>query len=74
MHRAPTSTAWAMRSATVPPRPSRCTQNFETVPLLLVATLWYLILTTALSIGQSHLERHFGRGQVPLRARRTARG
>ena len=48
-------------------------QNFETVPLLLVATLWYLILTTALSIGQSYLERYFGKGHVPLRARRTAK-
>lgn len=48
-------------------------QNFETVPLLVVATLWYLILTTALSIGQSYLERYFGRGQVPLRARRASK-
>ncbi len=48
-------------------------QNFETVPLLLVATLWYLILTTALSIGQSYLERYFGKGHVPLRAKRTAK-
>jgi polar amino acid transport system permease protein len=48
-------------------------QNFETVPLLLVATLWYLILTTALSIGQFYLERYFGKGHVPLRAKRTAK-
>jgi polar amino acid transport system permease protein len=48
-------------------------QNFETVPLLLVATLWYLILTTALSVGQSYLERYFGKGHVPLRARRAAK-
>lgn len=46
-------------------------RNFETFPLLLVATLWYLILTTTLSIGQSYLERHFGKGQVsPTRPRR----
>jgi polar amino acid transport system permease protein len=36
--------------------------NFEVVPLLLVATLWYVILTTLLSIGQHYLERHYGRG------------
>jgi len=37
-------------------------QNFEIIPLLLVATLWYVILTTLLSIGQFFVERHFARG------------
>jgi polar amino acid transport system permease protein len=36
--------------------------NYRTIPLLLVASLWYLIVTTVLSIGQYYLERHFGRG------------
>ncbi len=36
--------------------------NFETIPLLVVASIWYLIMTTILSIGQYYLERHFGRG------------
>ena len=36
--------------------------TFETIPLLLVASAWYLIMTTVLSIGQYYLERHFGRG------------
>jgi polar amino acid transport system permease protein len=36
--------------------------NFEVIPLLLVATLWYVILTTLLSIGQHYVERHYGRG------------
>src|SRR5215469_7691243 len=36
--------------------------NFATVPLLVVASVWYLIMTTIASIGQHHLERHFGRG------------
>jgi polar amino acid transport system permease protein len=36
--------------------------NFRQIPLLLVASLWYLLLTTILSIGQYYLERHFGRG------------
>lgn len=35
--------------------------NFQTIPLLIVASLWYLALTTVLSIGQHYLERHFGR-------------
>jgi len=42
-------------------------QNFLIVPLLLVTTLWYIILTTVLSIGQFYVERHFARGR-----RRTA--
>src|SRR2546423_7250126 len=36
--------------------------NYRTIPLLIVASIWYLIVTTVLSIGQSYLERHFGRG------------
>jgi polar amino acid transport system permease protein len=37
-------------------------QNFQVIPLLLVATLWYVILTTLLSIGQFYVERHYARG------------
>ena len=36
--------------------------NFKTVPLLLVACLWYLLCTTVLSIGQFYVERYFARG------------
>ena len=36
--------------------------NYRTIQLLIVASLWYLIVTTILSIGQFYLERHFGRG------------
>jgi polar amino acid transport system permease protein len=36
--------------------------NYRTIPLLFVASIWYLIVTTVLSIGQFYLERHFGRG------------
>jgi polar amino acid transport system permease protein len=36
--------------------------NFETIPLLVVASIWYLIMSSVLSIGQVYLERHFGRG------------
>ena len=38
--------------------------NFKTVPMLLVACLWYISLTTVLSIGQFYLERHFARGSL----------
>ena len=44
--------------------------TYQTIPLLLVASLWYLIVTTVLSIGQLYVERHFGRG-VSRSPRRT---
>lgn len=37
-------------------------QNFLIMPLLLVATIWYVILTTILSVGQYYVERHYARG------------
>ncbi len=37
-------------------------QNYLIMPLLLVATIWYIILTTLLSIGQYYVERHYARG------------
>ncbi|OTP70624.1 ABC-type amino acid transport system, permease component [Caballeronia sordidicola] len=36
--------------------------NFETIPLLTVACLWYLVLTSLAMCGQSLLERRFGKG------------
>jgi polar amino acid transport system permease protein len=36
-------------------------RTFETIPLLLVAVIWYLVLTTLLNIGQSFIERHYSR-------------
>ncbi|HZE17855.1 MAG TPA: amino acid ABC transporter permease, partial [Mycobacterium sp.] len=36
--------------------------NYRTIPLLMVASIWYLMVTTLLSIGQFYIERHFGRG------------
>jgi polar amino acid transport system permease protein len=38
--------------------------TFQTIPLLVVASLWYLAMTTVTSIGQYYLERHFGRGAL----------
>jgi polar amino acid transport system permease protein len=37
-------------------------QNFKTIPLLMVAAIWYLFFTTILSIGQYYIERHYARG------------
>ncbi len=36
-------------------------QTFQVIPLLVVATLWYLTLTSILSVGQHYLERRFAR-------------
>ncbi|WP_414720472.1 amino acid ABC transporter permease [Streptomyces sp.] len=37
-------------------------RNLAVIELLMVATIWYLVLTTVFSIGQYYLERHFQRG------------
>lgn len=37
--------------------------NLRTLELLVVASIWYLALTTAFSFGQSALERRLGRGR-----------
>ena len=34
------------------------------MPLLLVASLWYLFFTSVLTIGQYYVERHYARGSV----------
>ncbi len=36
--------------------------NYQTIPLLIVASLWYLLMTTILSYFQNKLEKHYGRG------------
>jgi polar amino acid transport system permease protein len=36
--------------------------NYQTIPLLIVASLWYLFMTTILSFFQTKLERRYGRG------------
>ncbi|RUQ99096.1 amino acid ABC transporter permease [Labedella endophytica] len=44
-------------------------RTYQVVPLLITVSLWYLLLTTVLSIGQYYLERHVTRGD----SRRTDR-
>jgi polar amino acid transport system permease protein len=52
--------------------------NYKTIPLLIVASIWYLAATTVLSIGQYFLERHYGRGgpgeQAPSLLQQIRRG
>ncbi len=42
-------------------------QNYLIFPLLLVATLWYVIITSLLSVGQYGIERHYSRGNGRIR-------
>jgi len=37
-------------------------RTFETIPLLIVASIWYIIITSVLSIGQYYLERRYAKG------------
>jgi polar amino acid transport system permease protein len=48
-------------------------RNFQQIPLLIVASIWYLVLTTLLTLLQSRIERRTNRGTVPLRARKRVR-
>jgi len=36
--------------------------NYRVIPLLIVATIWYLVITSILSIAQYYVERRFARG------------
>ena len=38
--------------------------NFQTIPLLIVASIWYLIVTSVLTVGQYYIERHYARGSA----------
>jgi polar amino acid transport system permease protein len=38
--------------------------NLQVVPLLIVASIWYLVLTSVASVGQYYIERYFARGRA----------
>jgi polar amino acid transport system permease protein len=38
--------------------------NYKQIPLLLVASIWYLFITSIMSVGQYYLERHYARGST----------
>lgn len=40
-------------------------RTFQTMPLLIVVSLWYLAITSILTVGQHYLERRFSRGLLP---------
>jgi polar amino acid transport system permease protein len=39
-------------------------RNFQTIPLLIVAAIWYLLLTSVLTLVQGRIEKRFARGTV----------
>ena len=39
--------------------------NYKQIPLLVVASIWYLLFTSVMSVGQYFLEKRFGRGATP---------
>jgi polar amino acid transport system permease protein len=48
--------------------------TYQTIPLLIVASIWYLVMTSVLYVGQYFVERRYGRGfsraeQMSMRAR-----
>jgi polar amino acid transport system permease protein len=51
-------------------------RTYETIPLLLVATFWYLVLTALLTVAQHYVERYFNRGRAgvsPAASRKLSR-
>lgn len=42
-------------------------RTYQVIPLLLVATLWYVVVTSVLSAGQFFVERHYARGTAGAR-------
>jgi polar amino acid transport system permease protein len=49
-------------------------KTFQPIPLLIVASIWYIAMTSVLYVGQYFIERRFGRGfsraeQMTMRAR-----
>ncbi|MFC9240345.1 amino acid ABC transporter permease [Streptomyces decoyicus] len=42
-------------------------RTYQVIPLLLVATLWYIAVTSVLGVGQYYLERHYARGTAGAR-------
>jgi polar amino acid transport system permease protein len=49
-------------------------RTYETIPLLIVASLWYLIMTVTLSVPQSMIERRFSRSSRTGRSSRPSGG
>ncbi len=40
------------------------TATYDVLELLIVASIWYLVMTSILTVGQYYIERHFARGSL----------
>lgn len=49
-------------------------RNFQPVPLLIVAAIYYLVVTSILMVGQYFLEAYYGRGVAGTEVNRKRRG
>ncbi|MET3601723.1 amino acid ABC transporter permease [Martelella mangrovi] len=48
-------------------------RTFEIVPMLLVAVIWYLFITSILNVGQGYIERYYSRGDRSRGSRKLTR-
>jgi polar amino acid transport system permease protein len=42
-------------------------RTYQVIPLLMVATVWYTVVTSVLSVGQHYVEKHYARGSERAR-------
>jgi len=42
-------------------------RTYQIIPLLMVATIWYTVVTSVLSLGQHYVEKHYARGSERTR-------
>jgi polar amino acid transport system permease protein len=42
-------------------------RTYQVIPLLMVATLWYTVVTSVLGVGQYYVEKHYARGSERTR-------
>ncbi|MGW3123313.1 amino acid ABC transporter permease [Streptomyces sp. NPDC001107] len=42
-------------------------RTYQVIPLLMVATLWYTVVTSVLGVGQYYVEKHYARGSERAR-------
>ncbi|MFG2131079.1 amino acid ABC transporter permease [Streptomyces sp. NPDC048751] len=42
-------------------------RTYQVIPLLMVATIWYTVVTSVLGVGQYYVERHYARGSERTR-------
>jgi len=42
-------------------------RTYQIIPLLMVATVWYTVVTSVLSLGQHYVEKHYARGSERTR-------